>query len=271
MWPSAVRNSIRCELMAAIAAWRAMMIERWDDYGRGGYFAIWAIRPLFDLGIAALIYAGGRHGLVPYVVVAMSANVITWTAVFWVGEILDRQRQNGTLVSLFVTPCARLSWLLGYAGAGLVQMLSAALATLLCGTLVFGVRFDVHLGSLLLAGSLFLIALTGLGLILSGIGLVLKKANQLANLVFPVMTLLGGVYYPVVELPTPLRILARGLPLGYGMEAISGAALHHAGPVALAPALIPLALFAIVLPLVGAIVFHLLGRLVRQRGELDLY
>lgn len=259
------------EVGAAAGAWVAKMRERLDDYTRGGYAVVWVIRPIFDLAIAALIYAGGGSSLIPYLVVAMSANSLVWVTLFWIGEILDRERLNGTLVSLFLTPCSRLSWLAGFAAAGVAETTAAALAIVVAGRVLFGVRFDPDPVSLGVSLLLFALALVGLGLILSAIGLLIKKANQLSNLVFPVLTLLGGAYYPVSRLPLGLRIPARALPLGYGMEAISSAALHHASLPSLAPSLLPLAGFALALPLAGAAAFGALERLVRRRGEVDLY
>lgn len=271
MSPSVARSWIWSEAVAAVAAWLTMVRERWYDYGRGGYFAIWALRPIFDLAIAALIYAGGRRDLIPYIVVSLTANSVLWTTLYWIGEILDRERMRGTLVPLFLAPCSRLSWVAGFAAAGIVETASAAVAVGVAGALLFQVRFQPNVVSLLVVVPLFVLALWGLGLILSGLGLLIKKANQLANLVHPVLTLLGGVYFPVAALPLALRIPARALPLGYGMEAISAAALRGASLTELSGSLLPLAGFAIGLPLAGAAIFAWLEHLVRRRGELDLY
>lgn len=271
MSPSAALSWITSEAQAAGSAWRAKLKERTHDNLRGGYFFLWVIRPVFDMAIAALIYAGGRKDLVPYLVVSMTANAVLWTSVFWVGEILDRERINGTLVPLFLVPCARLSWLAGFAFAGLGETLAAAFCTAFTGWLIFGVHYNPNLPALLVSVALFVIAMTGLGLVQSGAGLLIKKANQLSNLILPILLLLGGVYFPVSDLPTWLRIPARALPMGYGMDAISQAALHHASIGSLGGSLLPLAGFAVVLPIIGVITFNALERVVRRRGELDLF
>ncbi len=266
-WTSAIAR----ELAALRASWVVMLRERLDSIARGGYLLIWAIRPVFDLAIAGLIYAGGRRDLLPYVVVALIANSALWISLFWVGEVLDRERLRGTLPALFLAPCSRLSWLIGFAAAGVTEVVAGALTVGLAGVLLFGVRFDPNLLSLAVALPLYLLAVGGLGIALSGLGLLIKKANQLSNLVFPVIMLLGGIYYPVAVLPDPLRLLARALPIGYGMETLAAAALHHATLEELAPSLLPLALFALICPLLGAAVFAWIDRLIRRRGELDLY
>ncbi len=83
--------------------------------------------------------------------------------------------------------------------------------------------------------------------------------------------LLGGVQYPVALLPDWLRIPSRLLPFGYGFEALAAASLDHASLADLTSRLIPLTGFAIALPVAGIITFNWLERVVRARGELDLY
>jgi ABC-2 type transport system permease protein len=133
------------------------------------------------------------------------------------------------------------------------------------------VRYDPDVPALALALGLFLAALWGLGFVFSAVGLLIKKANQLSNLIYPFTILLGGVFYPVALLPDWLRYPARALPLGYGMQALADATLYHKGIPDLVPQLLPLAGFAPVLPFAGACAFRLLDRLIRERGELELY
>lgn len=258
-------------LRAALASWRAMSVERLHFGGAGGYLAIWAVRPLFELGIAALIYGAGHPALLRYVVVALAANAFVMNAIFFVGEILDRERVNGTLVGLFLAPCPRASWLSGFALVGLGEAALIAAATLLYGRALYGVRYDPDPAAVAVALTLFLVALWGMGFVFSAVGLVLKKSNQFSNLIYPFVVLLGGVYYPVSLLPAWLRMPARALPFGYGMQALADAALYHRGLRDLMPQLLPLTLFALALPCAGLLAFRLLERLVRERGELDLY
>jgi len=267
---SAVASSISTEVQAAWAAWIMMFKERFYLYGRS-YAIDWIFRPVFDISIAALIYAGGREDLVPYVIVAMAANSFLSSAIYWVGEILDRERMRGTLVSLFLAPCSRASWMVGYAGAAVGETVIRTAVMLLAGYILFGVTLDPNVATLAVVFPLFLLSLTGIALTLSGVGLVLKKSNALSNLVSPFFILLGGVYYPVAELPEWLRIPARMLPLGYGMESITAASLEQATLGQIQGSLLPLLGFAVVSPIIGILAFKALEHLVRRRGEIDLY
>ena len=263
-------NALGAELSAMAASWRAMTSERLYHAGLGGGFAVLLALPLFQVGILALIY-GTDSDLFRYAIVAMAGNAFVMNTLFWVGEILDRERVKGTLVALFLTPCSRFAWLGGFTAAGLVETAVVAAVILGVGRFGFGVRFNPNLPALVVTMLLFLAALWGMGLIFSGIGLLLKKSNQLANLLYNIVMLLGGAFYPVAQLPDWLRYPARALPLGYGLQALADATLHHASWRALAPNLLPLAGFALAMPVLGALAFAWLERLVRVRGELDVY
>lgn len=279
MLPSAPANlsssspalpAARAELAATWASWRAMTSERLYHAGFGGGLATLLALPLFQVAIVAVIY-GPHSDLFRYATVAMAGNAFVTNSLFWVGEILDRERVKGTLVSLFLSPCSRFAWLGGFTAAGLAETAIVSGVILALGRVAFGVRYDPNLPALALTMLLFLAALWGMGLVFSGIGLLLKKSNQLANLLYNIVMLLGGAYYPVAQLPDWLRYPARVLPLGYGLQALADAALHDANWRTLAPNLLPLAGFALAMPLLGALAFRWLERLVRVRGELDVY
>lgn len=263
------RGGIRHELAAMIASWRAATGEWLYHLGRGGLVQL-IIIPVTQISIFSIIY-GSSSDLLGYLVVAQAAGAFIMTMIYYNGEILDREREKGTLVSLFLAPCTRAAWLSGFILAGLIQTVSMIVTSLLFGWLVFGVTLDPNLLALAVALVLFIAALWGMGLIFAGIGLVLKRANAFSNLIWPFIVILGGVYFPVEELPDGARQIARILPFGYGIQAIVDASLHHAGLRDLQSDLIPLAGFAVALPLAGILAFAWLERLVRVRGELDLF
>ncbi len=264
-------NPFRLGLGALVASWRAMIGERFGQGGILGYLSTWVAYPIFQIGLVALIYGTAQRDLLNYAVVALAANTCIFSTIYFVGEILDRERVKGTLIGLFLTPSPRLSWLTGFALVGVVEMALSAAVALAFGYLALGVRFDPNWAALALTLALFMAALWGIGMIFSAIGVYLKKANPFSNLVAPFMILLGGVYYPVALLPDPLRWLARALPMGYGMQALADAALHDAGIGALSSQLLPLAGFAVLMPILGVLAFNWIVRVVRVRGELDLY
>ncbi len=270
MQHATLARSISNEFRAAFVAWLMMFRERWYLYGRT-YAFDWLLRPIFELSIAGLIYFRADSDRVAYVVVALAASNLLFSAIYFVGEILDRERIKGTLPSLFLTPCRRTSWMAGYAFAGILETAGRISVVLLAGYILFDVRFDPNYLALAVVLPIFVLTLSGVALVLSGIGLLIKRANALSNLVSPFLILLGGVYFPVSSLPDPLRYIARAMPFGYGMDAITAIVINHASLADVQDSLIPLLGFAIVSPIIGFIAFDRIDKLVRQRGEVDIY
>ena len=263
-------HSTSNEIRAAYYAWNMMVRERFYLYGRA-YIFDWALRPVFDVSIVALIYLHGDRDRIAYVVAALAASTIWFSAVYFAGEILDRERMKGTLPGLFLTPCRRTSWMTGYSFAGIGETIGRVSVILVAGYVLFDVRFDPNLAALAIVLPVFILSLTGVALVLAGIGLLIKRANALSNLVSPVFTMLGGIYFPVEALPEPLEYVARALPFGYAMETISALAVDRASLADVESSFIPLIGFAIVSPIIGLIAFNRLDALVRQRGEVDIY
>lgn len=252
------------------AAWLTSFRERFHLYGKS-YLLDWTVRPVFDLAIAALIYLSGRTELASYVVIAMAANMFLFNAIYYVGEILDRERLKGTLPHLFLTPCRRVSWMTGYAAAGAGETVLRAAIIVAAGILLFDVRPDVNVVTLAVLFPIYLLTLSGIALTLSGIGLLIKRSNALSNLISPILYLIGGVYFPVAEMPDGLRYIARTFPQGYSMEAIAAASLEHATLSEVSSSLIPMLAFAVASPIIGALAFRWLEVMIRKRGEVDLY
>jgi ABC-2 type transport system permease protein len=246
------------------------MTDRLRGAGLGGYLFMFMLYPIFQMSIAALVYTT-RPDLLRYAVVATAASSFLFNSIFYVGELLDGERMGGTLPGLFLAPCSRYSWLGGFQLVGLVETLFIVAVALTFGRYAYGVRYVPDYPALLVSLALFLASLWGLGMIFGAIGLLIKKANQLSNLIYPFAILLGGVLYPVALLPDWLRIPARALPLGYGIQALADATLYGKGIAELRSQLLPLAGFALALPLLGMLAFRWLEVVVRERGELDLY
>ncbi len=64
-------------------------------------------------------------------------------------------------------------------------------------------------------------------MLIGAVGLALRDANQLSNLLFPIIQLLAGTMYPVALMPDWIRLPAECLPFGYALQAIADSVLHH--------------------------------------------
>ncbi|MEP6665538.1 MAG: ABC transporter permease [Nocardioidaceae bacterium] len=117
---------------------------------------------------------------------------------------------------------------------------------------------------------LLLACMWGFSMVVGSIGLALRDPNQLSNLLFPIMMLVAGTMYPIDLMPDWVRLPARCLPFGYAMQALVDSVVNHAAVSKLKDELLPLAAFAIALPLLGIGAFRAVERPVRMQGALEL-
>ncbi len=246
-----------------------MAKQRVMSTGTFSYILVWMSFPVFNLAINALLFRDDP-ALRDYAIVGGAMMSFLFSTIFNAGQILDQERYRGTLGNLFLAPCPRYAWLGGMQLVALVEAIVTGLLTLLAGKLLFGITFAVNVPALCLALALFLPCLWAFSMIHGALGVAIRGANDLSNLLFPLIVLLGGVLYPVALLPYWLRIPARLLPFGYGIEAIHAALVRDADITELWRSLLPLAGFALVLPLLGIAAFTWLERLARRRGILEL-
>lgn len=240
--------------------------------GNGGsYLLVLVLMPLSELMLAYLVYGAQRPDLARYAAVGLTAAVLAYNSVFFLGVAIERERIAGTLTFLLQTPTPRLAWITGYLLAGLAEAALIGAVAVAFNVTVLGIRFDPGYPALVMTIGLYLIAAWGFGAALSAVAVLVKKTASLANLVFPVLTLLGGFYYPISALPDALRVPAHVLPFGTATEALSHAALQAPTALKMLPELMPLAIQAVAWCTVGLLSLAWVGHLIRARGDVDLY
>jgi len=225
--------------------------------------------PVFELLLIALIYRD-NEALQDYAVIAGAGTALIFAMLFVGGEVMECERQRGTLGNLFVSPAPRFAWLLAFQLSSTLEALLFAMLTLALGIAIFGTSLSINVPSLLVTLLLFMPCLWGISMALSALGTVIRNANQLSNLLFPIITPLAGTMFPVSAMPDWLRIPARCLPFGYGMQALVDAMTRNASLMEIRDDLLPLAGFAIVLPILGALAFRRLDAYARIQGHLEM-
>ncbi len=225
--------------------------------------------PFFELVLVALIYRD-NHDLRNYAVVAGTGTALIFAMLFSGGENLEGERSRGTLGGLFISPAPRISWLLGFQLSAALEAIPIAVVSVGLGVAIFATPLSVNVPALLLTLVLLIVCMWGIGMMLSALGTAVRNANQISNMVFPILMPLSGTMFPISEMPLWLRIPARCLPFGYGMQALVDAMTKNASIADHGRDLWPLLGFAIVLPILGARSFRRLDRYARLQGHLDM-
>ena len=139
-----------------------------------------------------------------------------------------REKENGTLEQLMVTPVSRLGLMCGkIAPYGFVGILETIMVILIM-RFVFQVPIAGNL--FLLAGFalIFLFTSLGIGLLISTVAENQVQAIQLAFIVMLPSVLLSGFIFPIESMPAPIQVLSAVLPVTYFVQILRGIILRDA-------------------------------------------
>jgi ABC-2 type transport system permease protein len=198
-----------------------------------------AIFPAIGMCAFVLLYRA-MHAPRSFEAVAVIGGVLAtyWLNVLWsMGAQLYWEKQQGQLQLYFVAPCSRMAILAGMALGGILMTTSRAVATLLVGFLVLGVRvqpFDPLVLALVFV--LTMSALYGLGMTFSSLFLLWgREAWHICNALQEPVYFVSGLYFPIRTLGAVGALAAGIVPLGFGLDAIRqvllGADAHGLLPV----------------------------------------
>ena len=160
-------------------------------------------------------------------------NALQLTAnagIFGVIATVANERELGTLPILLGSPANRLVTFLSRASVNVIDGVLTVAIGLVLTAVVF--RIDVSHGNVpLLALCIVVISFTtaGLGLLFGSLGLVMRDAIVVANILYYLLLVFCGINFPVGRLPGVLQVVAYALPLTRGVEAarqaVAGASL----------------------------------------------
>jgi ABC-2 type transport system permease protein len=195
------------------------------------------VRPRYNPGLVS------AYNIVP----GLIGVLLTLTLVAVTSMALVRERERGTLEQLIVTPVTRGSVILGkilpFVLVGYVQMS----VILLLGHVVFGVPLRGDLSLLYLLTLPFIVAVLGVGLLISTAVKTQTQAMQLSIFYLLPSILLTGFMFPPEAMPLFCRALGKLIPMTYYLEVVRGIALKGSGPAELWEPAAVLTAFALLL------------------------
>lgn len=169
---------------------------------------------------------------------------------------LVREKENGTLEQLMVTPVSRFGLMIGkllpYAGIGAIE------TVLVLSIMRFVFDVEVEGSLLLLAGFsvIFLFTALGLGLLVSTFAENQIQAVQLAFVIVLPSVLLSGFVFPQESMPRPIYVIGQVIPVTYFIRILRGIIIRGAGFAELWHSAAVLGVMGIVLLGVSTLRFH---------------
>lgn len=185
--------------------------------------------------------------------VGMIMQVVT---MFLTAFAVVREKENGTLEQLMVTPVSRLGLMLGkllpYAVIGTVETAMAL------GIMRFLFHVPISGSVVLLAGfaAIFLFTVLGMGLLISTIANNQIQAVQISFIFLLPSVLLSGFVFPQETMPFPIYVIGQIIPATYFIRVLRGIILRGAGFYELWPQGAFLAVMGIIVLTISTARFH---------------
>lgn len=191
-----------------------------------------------------------------FLIPALAASILQVQTLLLTGFAIVREREQGTLEQLIVTPVQPWELILGKILPFILIGFINLWITLGLGSLWFHVSLA---GSMLLLAALsllFIMGSLGLGILISVVARSQVQAMHIAMFINLPSLILSGFIFPRYNMPLPAYIAGYFLPLTYFIQIIRGIAMKGVGAAYLWPVIWPLALFSVVVFAVGVLLFR---------------
>jgi ABC-2 type transport system permease protein len=157
-----------------------------------------------------------------------------------------REREQGTFDQLLVTPFRPAEIMAGKALPSMFVGIVQATLVLLVAQLWFRIPFAGSFLTLYAGLSVFVLASTGIGLLVSSVVATMQQAMLFSFMIMMPFALLSGLTTPISSMPELLQYLTLINPLRYAIDMSHRVYLEGVGLTLLFPELWPLAIMAIV-------------------------
>jgi len=171
----------------------------------------------------------GNPNYFEFVAPGIVAMIVMTAVLTGLAASIAREKEQGTLDGLLISPVNRLSIVLGKALSQAIRGLIQGAIVLLLAFLLFGVKVE---GSILLVVLLLLLGIfsfVGLGILVSAIAAEQETATQLLFMFQFPMLFLSGVFFPILLMPPIMQKIAYAIPLTYAIQALRKVMVLGAG------------------------------------------
>jgi ABC-2 type transport system permease protein len=222
-------------------------------------------------GRAEALAPTGSVGILGFWLVGLSIGELFRRTATGLARKVREAQLEGTLEATLGTP-APAAWIV--LSTPLYEIVAGALEALAlvgAGAVCFGVRLRPDAGGLLATTVLSLMAFGSLGLLGGALTMSLRRTDPVTALLGVAGVLVGGVLFPVSELPGVLRVVAAAFPLAPSLDAFRLCLFAGAGIGAVAGPLAALAAFTAICGPIAALLFAWALRRARVNGSLGQY
>ena len=180
-------------------------------------------------GISTRVWYNPNMKSAMFVIPALIGLIMQNITILLTAFSLVRERENGTIEQLIVSPIKPIELILGKMIPYIVIGSFDFLLALFFGTWYFGVPIVGNLGLLIGLGFGFVIVALALGMLVSTIAKTQLEAMQLVIIVLLPSVILSGFMFPVEAMPLAIQMISRAIPLTYFITILRGIILKGVG------------------------------------------
>ncbi len=227
--------------------------------------------PVGQGGTAEALVPTGSAGILGFWLVGLAIGELFRRTATGLARKVREAQLEGTLEAILGTP-APAAWIV--LSTPLYEILAGAVEAIVlvgAGAVCFGVSLRPDIAALVATTALSLLAFGSLGLLGGALTMSLRRTDPVTALLGVAGVLVGGVLFPVSELPGVLRLVASAFPLAPSLDAFRLSLFAGAGVGAVAAPLVALAAFTAVCGPVAALLFAWALQRARVNGSLGQY
>lgn len=187
-----------------------------------------------------------------FMIPGLIAMVLTLLTMMLTALAIVREREQGTMEQLIVTPIRPIELVIGKVLPYVLIAFFDLLEILLIGVLWFQVPIKGSVPLLLALAGLFMLTSLSLGLLISSVAGTQREAMMLTYFILLPTIFLSGFLFPIAAMPRFLQLLSRLVPLTYILIITRGIVLKGVGLPELAPSVVAVTLFGAALLILAA-------------------
>jgi ABC-2 type transport system permease protein len=191
-----------------------------------------------------------------FMIPGLIGMILQMLTMLFTAMAIVREREQGTIEQLIVTPIRPLELIIGKVAPYVVIAFWDLLEILAIGVWWFGVPIHGSVPLLLELTGIFLLTSLGLGILISTVSKTQQEAMMLTFFIMLPSIFLSGYFFPIDAMPQLLQYASRAIPLTYVLIIVRSIILKGVGFEVLSADVVALALFGGVMLVLAAARFR---------------
>jgi ABC-2 type transport system permease protein len=191
-----------------------------------------------------------------FMIPGLMGMVLYFLTALFTSMSIVREREQGTIEQLIVTPIKPLELIIGKIVPYAFFAFISVLEVLAIGVFWFGVPIKGSLGLLLALSALFLLTSLGIGIFISSLANTQQEAMLLTFLTLFPSIFLAGFFFPIEAMPEWLQVITYIVPLRYMLVILRGIIVKGVGLEILRQQVLALVIFGVAIMFLAATRFR---------------